>query len=227
MLECGDAEPVQHAAQRKADQDEHQRFENEHQNRHTARACVRVAAVRITCCRHPTTRPHTTVERTPDTWIASAPIYEAQATRTLPMMLKVGSRSRFSSSDARPPNASPPGRPPRKRDEADRGGSDAERAGQPGGDGDAEQHQTGCIVDEAFALQQDDDAARSCRPCSTALAATASGGETMAPSAKHAAQGNAGTIQCATTPTTRVVNATAPTASCRMMRRWRESRAIP
>lgn len=56
-------------------------------------------------------------------------------------------------------------------------------------------------------------------PASTALAATASGGDTMAPSAKHAAQGKPGTTRCATTPTTSVVNATAPTASCTMIRR--------
>ena len=54
---------------------------------------------------------------------------------------------------------------------------------------------------------------------STALAATASGGETMAPSAKHAAHGSPGTAQCATQPTTSVVNATAPTANCTITRR--------
>ncbi len=54
-------------------------------------------------------------------------------------------------------------------------------------------------------------------PCSTALAATVSDGETIAPSAKHAAHGSDGSTQCATIPTPRVVKATAPTANCRMI----------
>src|SRR6516162_7548648 len=54
----------------------------------------------------------------------------------------------------------------------------------------------------------------------TAFAAIASGGETTAPSAKHAAHGRSGTIQRATKPTTSVVNATAPIASSRIPPRF-------
>jgi hypothetical protein len=48
------------------------------------------------------------------------------------------------------------------------------------------------------------------------LAATASGGDTMAPSAKQAAQGRAGATAWAINPTTRVVNSTAPSDSDRI-----------
>src|SRR5215469_4880630 len=54
----------------------------------------------------------------------------------------------------------------------------------------------------------------------TAFAAIASGGETTAPSAKHAAHGRSGTIQRATKPTASVVNATAPIASSRIPPRF-------
>jgi hypothetical protein len=53
-------------------------------------------------------------------------------------------------------------------------------------------------------------------PLSTARADTASGGDTMAPNAKQAAQGSSGTSQCVTTPMVKVVNTTAPIASDRM-----------
>lgn len=56
---------------------------------------------------------------------------------------------------------------------------------------------------------------------STALAATASGGETIAPSVKQAAQGSEGTAQCTARPTARVVNTTAPIASIMMPPRLR------
>ncbi len=56
---------------------------------------------------------------------------------------------------------------------------------------------------------------------STALAATASGGETIAPSVKQAAHGSAGTAQCTATPTASVVNTTAPIASSMMPPRLR------
>ncbi|CAJ4251949.1 Uncharacterised protein [Burkholderia pseudomallei] len=51
---------------------------------------------------------------------------------------------------------------------------------------------------------------------STAFAATASGGDTIAPSAKHAAHGSPGATRCTATPTASVVNATAPIASIMM-----------
>ena len=57
------------------------------------------------------------------------------------------------------------------------------------------------------------------RRANTAFAATASGGEMMAPSAKQAPQGSDGSTQCATTPTMIVVKTTAPTASCKMITR--------
>ena len=52
----------------------------------------------------------------------------------------------------------------------------------------------------------------------TAVAATASGGATMAPRAKPAARGSPGTSHHATTPTTRVENTTNPTDSKAMAR---------
>ncbi len=55
--------------------------------------------------------------------------------------------------------------------------------------------------------------------CKTARADTASGGETMAPSATQAAQGNAGTSSFVTTATTPVVNSTAPMASDKIPRK--------
>jgi hypothetical protein len=56
---------------------------------------------------------------------------------------------------------------------------------------------------------------------STARAATASGGDTTAPSAKHTAHGSVGATQCATRPTAQVVNATAPMANSRIGVMWR------
>jgi hypothetical protein len=57
------------------------------------------------------------------------------------------------------------------------------------------------------------------RICSAiAVAATASGGETMAPKAKATAQGIAGTTERSAIPTTNVVNSTSPKASRKMGR---------
>ena len=74
-------------------------------------------------------------------------------------------------------------------------------------------------LDEAFPSSSTIMRGGSRTRASTALAATASGGDTMAPSAKHAAHGRDGTAQCADDADQAVVNATAPIASCRMMRR--------
>jgi len=60
--------------------------------------------------------------------------------------------------------------------------------------------------------------------CSTARAETASGGETIAPSAKQAAQGRLGTSQCVTMPTAAVVKTIAPMASERMPGKCRRNR---
>jgi hypothetical protein len=49
--------------------------------------------------------------------------------------------------------------------------------------------------------------------CAMAVAATASGGEMMAPSAKAAGQPIAGAMACTTSATTPVVASTRPTAS--------------
>jgi hypothetical protein len=57
------------------------------------------------------------------------------------------------------------------------------------------------------------------RRCVTAVAATASGGETIAPSTNAAAHGRSGTIQCATAATAQVVNSTSPMASSEIGRR--------
>ena len=57
--------------------------------------------------------------------------------------------------------------------------------------------------------------------CSTARADTASGGDTMAPSAAQAAHGKDGNSQCATTATTMVVNSTAPMARASTPIMWR------
>ena len=54
---------------------------------------------------------------------------------------------------------------------------------------------------------------------STEVAATASGGATMAPSATAAAQGRSGTRSLAVTAMTEAVNSTAPSASSRIGRR--------
>ena len=54
-----------------------------------------------------------------------------------------------------------------------------------------------------------------------AVAATASGGETIAPSAKAAAQGSAGTMECAIQATASVVASTSPIASRNIGRRFR------
>jgi len=51
-----------------------------------------------------------------------------------------------------------------------------------------------------------------------AFAATASGGETIAPSAKQAGHANAGAKTCTVTATATVVNATAPSTSDRMLK---------
>ena len=60
---------------------------------------------------------------------------------------------------------------------------------------------------------------------STAVAATASGGETMAPSAKQTAQGAPGTSHLSASPTASVVVATRPIASSRIGRSFaRKSR---
>lgn len=45
-------------------------------------------------------------------------------------------------------------------EETDGRGAGAERAGQCRSDGEAEQHEPGCIIDEALALQQHDDPVR-------------------------------------------------------------------
>ena len=47
----------------------------------------------------------------------------------------------------------------------------------------------------------------------TAVAATASGGETIAPSVNAAASGRSGSTACTANPTTSVVNSTSPTDS--------------
>ena len=62
--------------------------------------------------------------------------------------------------------------------------------------------------------------AGSLRRCSTALAATASGGETMAPSATPAGQGSDGMSHLATSATITVVKTTAPTDNKRIGRSW-------
>ena len=57
------------------------------------------------------------------------------------------------------------------------------------------------------------------RRCSTAEAATASGGATMAPNATAAAQGRPGISSLATAAMNTAVNSTQPTASSRIGRR--------
>ncbi len=65
---------------------------------------------------------------------------------------------------------------------------------------------------------------RSCR--NTAPAATASGGDTIAPRATAAAQLMPGTAACATSATTAVVTSTSPIASSEIGRRFaRKSRS--
>jgi hypothetical protein len=61
--------------------------------------------------------------------------------------------------------------------------------------------------------------------CSTARADTASGGDTIAPRATHAAHGKLGTSSLAANATTAVVNSTAPIASSKMPPRWRRNDA--
>ena len=110
-------------------------------------------------------------------------------------------------------------------DELDGGVSGRKAAGHQSGNRELQCDERGRVVDETFTLENGNDASRHGETFEHAVAATASGGETIAPKAKAAAHGKPGTKAWAIQPTANVVIKTKPMARRRIGRRfWRKSR---
>ena len=103
--------------------------------------------------------------------------------------------------------------PQRQTNEIHRRLSGVKSSGHSGGHREPIEDEPGGVVDQALPLQQHGDARRQGEALQKGLGGDRIGWETIAPSAKHAAHGSDGATQWATTPTAKVVNATAPTAS--------------
>jgi hypothetical protein len=73
---------------------------------------------------------------------------------------------------------------------------EGKNAGRHCGDGELERDEPGRVVDEALAVQDAGDARRDLQRSVVAAVATASVGDTMAPSANAAASGSSGISQC-------------------------------